>query len=159
MYTILVAEILSGAMKITFLLSSFCEVDKIAFFFCIMYLICLSIYLSVYLPIYLSIYLSVCLSIFLFSCLSIYLSIYLSNKKSTATTIPKCNKCNHSSKYAWNYSQSHYDDESMMEMSERSLPRLTRMSSMSKYQKSEPRAGQTLFIDAQENRTVALFVG
>jgi hypothetical protein len=38
-YIILVTEIFSGAMKITFLLSSFYEVDKIVFLF-IMYLIC-----------------------------------------------------------------------------------------------------------------------
>jgi hypothetical protein len=36
----------------------------------------------------------------------------------------------------------------MMEMSGRCLPRLTRMLGMSKYQESEPHAGQTLFIDA-----------
>ena len=56
---------------------------------------------------------------------------------------PSATRCNHSSKYIWNHSQSHYDDESMMEMSGRCLPRLTRMSNMSKCQESEPQAGQT----------------
>ena len=59
---------------------------------------------------------------------------------------PSATRCNHSSKYTWNHSQSHYDDESMMEMSGRCLLRLTRMSSMSKCQESEPQAGQELFI-------------
>jgi hypothetical protein len=53
-------------------------------------------------------------------------------------------RCNHSSKYVRNHFQSHYDDESMMEMSVRCLLRLTRLSRMSKYQESEPQAGQTL---------------
>jgi hypothetical protein len=56
-------------------------------------------------------------------------------------------RCNHSSKYTRNHSQSHYDDESMMEMSGRYLLRLTRMLSMSKCQESEPQAYQTLFIE------------
>ena len=60
---------------------------------------------------------------------------------------PSATRCNHLSKCTRNHSQSHYDDESMMETSGRCLLRLTRMSSMSKYQESEPQAGQTLFID------------
>jgi hypothetical protein len=60
---------------------------------------------------------------------------------------PSATRCNHSSKCTWNHSQSHYDDESRMEMSGRCLLRLTRMSSMSKYQEGYLGAGQTLFID------------
>jgi hypothetical protein len=60
---------------------------------------------------------------------------------------PSATRCNHSNKCTWNYSQSHYDDESMMEMSGRCFLRLTRMSSMSKCQESEPQVDQTLFID------------
>ena len=59
---------------------------------------------------------------------------------------PSATRCNHSSKCTRNHSQSHYDDESMMEMSGRCLLRLTRMSSMSKCQESEPQAGQELYI-------------
>jgi len=45
---------------------------------------------------------------------------------------PSATRCNHSSKYTRNHSQSHYDNESMMEMSMRCLLRLTRMLGMSK---------------------------
>jgi hypothetical protein len=58
-----------------------------------------------------------------------------------------------------NHSQSHYADESMMEMSERCLLRATRMLSMSKYKEDEPRVGQGLFKDPQENPTVMHFWG
>ena len=34
---------------------------------------------------------------------------------------PSATRCNHSCKYTWNHSQSHYDDESMKEISERCL--------------------------------------
>ena len=52
----------------------------------------------------------------------------------------------HSSKCTCNHSQSHYEDESMMEMSVRYLLRLTRMSSMSKCQERELHTGQHVFI-------------
>jgi len=54
--------------------------------------------------------------------------------------------CNHSCKYTWNHSQSHYEDESMMKISGMCLFRLTRMLNISKCQESEPQASQTLFI-------------
>ena len=57
------------------------------------------------------------------------------------------NHSSNSSKCTCNRSQSHYDDESMMEMSGRCLLRLIRMSTMSKCQESEPRASQILFIE------------
>ena len=41
-----------------------------------------------------------------------------------------------------------------MEMSERYLLRLTRMLGMAKYQESEPRASQNIFIGAPQNRAV-----
>jgi hypothetical protein len=47
----------------------------------------------------------------------------------------------------------------MMEMSERCLLRLTRMSNLSKYKEDEPRAGQGMFKDPQENPTVMHFWG
>jgi hypothetical protein len=59
---------------------------------------------------------------------------------------PSATRCNHSSKYTWNHSRSHYDDESRMEMSGRCL-RLMRMSSMSKCHENKPQASQTLYID------------
>ena len=65
---------------------------------------------------------------------------------------PNATRCNHSSKCTWNRSQSHYDDKSMMEMSERYLLRLTRMSSMSKCQDSEPQAGTFLFMEPQDSK-------
>jgi hypothetical protein len=61
---------------------------------------------------------------------------------------------NHSSNCTRNHSQSHYDDESIMEMSGRCLLRLTRMSSMSKCQEKWAQAGQELFIEPQTNRVV-----
>jgi len=45
---------------------------------------------------------------------------------------PSATRCNHSCKCTWNHSQSHYDYESMMEISGRCLLRLKNMSSMSK---------------------------
>jgi hypothetical protein len=51
---------------------------------------------------------------------------------------PSVTRYNHSSKYTRNHSQSHFDDESRMEMSERCLLRLTRMSSLSKCQERAP---------------------
>jgi hypothetical protein len=51
---------------------------------------------------------------------------------------PSATRCNHSSKCTRNDFQSHFDDESRMEMSGRCLLRLTRMSSMSKCQEGEP---------------------
>jgi hypothetical protein len=63
---------------------------------------------------------------------------------------PSATRCNHSSKCTRNYSRSHYDDELTMEMSERCLLRLTRMSSKSKCQESEPQAGHHLFIDVSK---------
>ena len=62
---------------------------------------------------------------------------------------PSATRCDHSSKCTRNHSQSHYDDKSMMEMSGRSLLRLTRISSMSKC--------QGLFKDPQENPIVTHF--
>ena len=59
---------------------------------------------------------------------------------------PSATRCNHSSKCTCNLSQSYYDDKSMMEMSGRCLLRLTRMSSMSKCQESDPQVGQELYI-------------
>ena len=59
---------------------------------------------------------------------------------------PSATRCNHSSKCTMNHSQSHYDNESMMEMSGRCLLKLTKMSSMSKCQESEPQSGTFLFI-------------
>ena len=43
------------------------------------------------------------------------------------TRIPSATRCNHSSKCTWNHSQSHYDEESMMEMSGRALAKLIRL--------------------------------
>jgi hypothetical protein len=62
---------------------------------------------------------------------------------------PSATRYNHSSKctWNWNHSQSHYDDKSMMEMSERCLLRHTRMLSISKCQERSLGAGQTPFID------------
>jgi hypothetical protein len=60
---------------------------------------------------------------------------------------PSATRCNHSSKCIRNHSQSHCDDESMTEINESGLLRLTRMSSMSKCQESEPQASHALFID------------
>jgi hypothetical protein len=59
---------------------------------------------------------------------------------------PNAIRCNHSSKCTWNPSQSHYDDESKVEMSGRCLLKLTRMLEMPKCIESEPQASQTLFI-------------
>jgi hypothetical protein len=58
---------------------------------------------------------------------------------------PSSTKCNHLSKCTRNHSQSHYDDESMTEMSGRYLLRLTRMLRVSKCHESEPQADQGLF--------------
>jgi hypothetical protein len=64
-------------------------------------------------------------------------------------------RCNHWSKCTRNHSQSHYDDESIIEISRKCLLRLTRMLSMLKYQKSHPQAYQTLFYRCpQTNRAV-----
>ena len=60
---------------------------------------------------------------------------------------PSATRCNHSSKCTKNHSQSHLDDKLRMEMSGRCLLRLTKMSSMSKFQESEPQAGYGLFIE------------
>jgi hypothetical protein len=60
---------------------------------------------------------------------------------------PSATRCNHSSKCTRSHSQSHFDDESRMEMSGRCLLRLTRMTNMSKYQERCLGAGQTLFLD------------
>jgi hypothetical protein len=69
---------------------------------------------------------------------------------------PGATRCNHSSKCTWNHSQSHYDDESMIEMSGRCLLRLTRMLGMSKCQESHLGADPQLFIEPERNRAVAL---
>jgi hypothetical protein len=67
---------------------------------------------------------------------------------------PSATRCNHSSKYTRNHSQSHYDDELMMEISGRCLLRLTRMSNMSKCQEKWAKASQAQFIEPQMNRAV-----
>jgi hypothetical protein len=72
---------------------------------------------------------------------------------------PSATKCNHSSKCTWNHSQSQYDDKSMMEMSERCLLRLTRMSSMSKCHESEPQACTFLFIEPLGSKSHWLLAG
>jgi hypothetical protein len=59
---------------------------------------------------------------------------------------PSATRCNHSSKYTRNHSQSHFDNESRIELSRKCLLRLTRMSSMSKYQERKLEASQQLFI-------------
>jgi hypothetical protein len=60
---------------------------------------------------------------------------------------PSATRCNHSSKCTRKHSQSHYDDELMIEMSGRYLFRLTRMLRMSKCQEKWAQAGQGPFID------------
>ena len=66
---------------------------------------------------------------------------------------PSATRCNHSSKCTRNHSQSHYDDESMIEMSGRCLLRLTRMLGMSKYQESEPQVDTFLFMEPQDSKS------
>jgi hypothetical protein len=70
---------------------------------------------------------------------------------------PSATRCNHSSKCTKNHSQSHFNDESRMKISVRCLFRLTRMSSISKYQEGELQAGTFLFIDPKDQRAVGQF--
>jgi hypothetical protein len=66
---------------------------------------------------------------------------------------PCATRCIHSSKCNRNHSQSHYDDESMMKMSERCLLRLTRMYHRWKCPRGWAQSAQVLFIEALSSKS------
>jgi hypothetical protein len=69
-------------------------------------------------------------------------------------------RCNHSSKCTRNHSQSHFNDESRMEMSGSCLLRLTKMSSISKCQEGEPWSRlNTIYRALKEIEPLGLVVG